>query len=332
MPTLNISAHFLAFSDADTGTNNPRFRNVDWAPGRTQLPVDAPLNREFDFSPAETKTVLNGQRSLTVDNTTVFALTLNPVKPGVYRLTATGGTVPGFRTSRSLALTGITVTATVNNNATMEFVAGTGTPFSAVVVGDQVWIADTTTGDGATSPFNTLNVGLWNVIAATGTKLTCVRPQGQSFQGVTETVTPTTNTQFIAFSSGTVQPDDFLEISAGFSTVTQKTYQLTAVTDSWVEFVSGESLPLESGISPGTTGLNVYDDAQNFIYVEADQEISIRINGSVEDNIRPRPQVPDELNSRSMFMVTATVWRLDIVNRNPTQPMTALVIAARMQS
>lgn len=332
MPTLNINAHLLAFSDADAGTSQPRFRNIDWAPGRTQLPISTPLNREFDFAPGETRTIFDGTRALGVDGTTEFDLSLNPVRAGVYRLTASAGTAPAFRTSRALALTGVAVTATVNNNATMEFVAGAGTPFAAVVAGDQVWIPDLTTGDAAGSPFNVLNVGLWNVIAATGTKLTCTRPMGQAFQGATEVVTPAADSEFIAFSSGPVRPGDYMEISAGFSPMSRKTFQLVAVTDSWVEFVSGESLPLETGIIPGAAGLGIYNDAQEFIYIETDQEAVVRLNGSVDNRLRAVPQRVNDLNSRSMLMLTGPVWRLDVVNRNVTAPMTVLVIAARMQA
>lgn len=335
MPTLNVNAHILAFSDADTGTSQPRFRNVDWAPGRTQLPINAPINREFDFGPAETKTIFNGERTLAVDGTTTFALTLNPVKAGVYRLTATAGTAPGFRTARAIDLTGELVTATVNNNATMEFTLDVGSieTFAGALVGDTVFIPDLTTGDSTQSLFNLLNVGFWTVLAVTARKLTCVRPQGDAFQGVSEgPITPAAGTAFQVFSAGPVQPGDALEISAGFSVVTQKTYQITAATATWVEFVSGQSLPLESGILPTAAGIKIYDDAQDFLYIETDQEASIRINGATGDLTRARPQRVNDLNSRSMFMLTGTTWRLDIVNLNPAAPMTALVIAARVQS
>lgn len=331
MPTLNINAHILAFSDADTGTSQPRFRNVDWAPSRTQLPVDDPMNRPFTLAPGETRNIFNGQRSLTIDGTTVMTLSLNPVKEGVYRLTWNEGTLPGFRTGRGLTLTGQAITASVNNNATMDF-SVTGSPnFTGVVVGDQVWIPDVTTGDTNPSPFNNLNVGLWNVIAASAQKITCVRPTGQAFQGISEIVTPMQNYQFSAFSAGPVQVGDFMRISAGFSPVTQRTYQLTAVTDTWVEFASGLNLPLEGSIEPTATGIAVYNDAQNFVYVETDQVASLVINGAAV-GIEPEPQQVNDLNSRSMFLVTQTVYRLDITNLSSTAPMVAMVIAARLQT
>lgn len=335
MPTLNVNAHILAFSDADTGTSQPRFRNVDWAPGRTQLPINAPINREFDFGPAETKTIFNGQRTLTIDGTTAFGLTLNPVKSGVYRLTATAGTAPGFRTARAIDLTGELVTAAVNNNATMEFTLDGASveTFAGAVVGDTVFIPDLTTGDASASPFNLLNTGFWTVLAVATRKLTCVRPQGTTFQGVSEgPITPAAGAEFQVFSAGPVQTGDALEISAGFSAVSQKTYQITAATATWIEFVSGQSLPLEAAIIPTAAGINIYNDAQDFLYIETDQEASIRINGAAGDLVRASPQRVNDLDSRSMFMLTGTTWRLDIVNLNPAASMTALVIAARMQA
>ncbi len=337
MPTLNLHANITAFGDEDTGTSNPKMKYADWTVDRTQIPIEEPVDREFKFGAAQVRTIFDGTRTLTVDGTTAFALTVNPVLAGVYRLTATAGTAPGFRTPRALAISGESLIVVVNNNATIEFtLSPTSTPtFAAAQVGDVVFIPDTTTGDGATSPFNVMNVGFWVVlaVAASGAganrKLICVRPAGEAFLGVAETVAVSANSQFQAFSSGEVQIGDFVEISAGFSTVSQKAYQVTAVTDSWIEFASGEPLPLEVDILPTAAGLNIYNDAQSFIYVETDQEASVRLNGSTQDYVRPLPRKPGAVMYRSVFMLTGVVWKLVIVNRAPAAGMNALVIAAR---
>lgn len=337
MPTLNIHAHLLAFSDPDAGTSQPRFRNVDWAPARSQLPVNTPINRELELAPGETRTVFDGQRVTAIDNTTEFDLTLNLAKPGVYRLSHSGGTAPAFRVSRALTLSGLVVTAAVNNNATMEFSldAASSSTFAGCVPGDTVFIPDLTTGD-TQSPFNVMNTGFWTVLAlgpngiGANRKLTCSRPLGQAFQGVSETVTLTADAEFRAFSSGPVQAGDSLEISAAFSPVTRRTYQVSAVTDDWLEFTSGQSLPLEAGVVPNG-GLRIYSDAQSVVYVETDQDATVRINGSAGDHVIAQPQRVNDLDSRSMFLLTGTVWRLDLVNRNVSEPMTALVIGAKVQ-
>ncbi len=337
MPTLNLHIYITAFGDDDTGTSQPKMKYADWTTDRTQIPIEEPVDREFKFDAAQTRTIFDGTRTLSIDGTTAFDLTVNPIKPGVYRLTNSAGTAPGFRVSRALTLNALSVDVTINNNATAEFtlIPASGSTFAAVQPGDTVFIPDTTTGD-APSPFNVSNVGFWTVLAVAASgmganrKLICSRAAGEDFVGIAETVTVTANSQFLAFSAGPVQSGDFMELTSGFSVVTQKSYQITTVTDSCVEFTSGESLPLESGILPTAVGLSIYNDAQSFIYVEVDQEASVRINGSTQDYIRPLPRRPGEIKYRAIFQLTGVVWKLVIVNRAPAAPMRALVIAARV--
>lgn len=338
MPTLNLHANITAFGDEDTGTSQPKMKYADWTTDRTQIPIEEPLNREFKFGPAQTRTIFDGQRTLSVDGTTSFDLTANAIKPGIYRLTHVGGTAPNFRAARTVELGGEDVEVIINNNATAEFTLDAlSTPtFADVEVGDTVFIPDTTTGDAA-SPFNVANTGFWVVltIAASGAganrKLICARPSGEDFVGVGETVSVATDSQFRVFSADPVQVGDFLELSAGFSAVSLKSYQITAVTDSWIEFTSGESLPLESSVEPGAAGISIYSDAQSIVYIETDQEASIRINGSTQDYIRPVPRKPADIKYRGQFLLTGVIWKLVIVNRAPAAPMRALVIAARTQ-
>src|SRR5690606_14922263 len=99
----------------------------------------------------------------------------------------------------------------------------------------------TLTGDAAlSSPFNVLNGGFWSVLARTSTVVTVVRPNGESFSGTSEAVALTSDAQLQAFSSSGVQVGDTLEISGGFSAVTQKAFEVSTVTPGWVEFVSTE--------------------------------------------------------------------------------------------
>ena len=87
----------------------------------------------------------------------------------------------------------------------------------------------------------------------------------------------TSDPQFQAFSSGPVQIGDSVVISAGFSAVTWGTYVLTAVNSGWIEFASTESLPLEAGIMPGTSGFTIYSQARRFIHLESDQLITVHV-------------------------------------------------------
>ena len=335
MPRLNIHSNILAFGDADTVTSNPRLRYVDWTTDYTQIPISSPENKEYTLAPGETRTIFSGVRALGIDNSTVFALTLNPTADGVYRLTSTGGTPPAFRTSRAVAISGETVTVVVNNNATITIaLAAASVPtFAAASVGDIVFVPNTTTGDSA-SPFNILNVGFWVILAigpsgiGANRKLTLKRLAGEAFQGASELVTISSNSQFVVFSSGAVRAGDNIVIGAGFSTVTQGIYIVQTVTDKWVEFTSGESLPLESAIQPTAAGINIYTAAKAFLRVEADQPVYIHLNGGTENTLSLKPRTPADPFGRGYLEMWGTVWQLEVVNRSSSSSAVVEIISA----
>lgn len=336
MARLNIHSNILAFGDADTVTSNPKLRHWDWTTDFTQIDVASPESKQFELAPAETQTLFSGLRTIGHDNSTGYSLTLSALTPGVYRLTyvPSESNAPAFRTTRNFGIGSDIVTVAINNNATATFTlsdASLGT-FAEVAVGDTVFIPDVTTGD-SQSPFNILNVGFWVVLGVTQSgggprKLTCRRKPGESFQGAAEVVTVTDSAQFRAFSSGPVQVGDYLELNAGFSPVTFGTYQITTVTDTWVEFASSEALPLEDYVTPGADGLHVYSSAMSFIRVEVDQPCFIRLNGSTGNEIQLNPRQNGDLEGRAYFEMWGTVWQLDVVNRSPFASVTVQLISA----
>lgn len=334
MPVINVYENILIHGDGEIATANPLRRYVDWGRRIEGVVVDKPESKQYEIDPGATSTIFSGSRSLTVDGTTAFNLTLNSVIPGVYRLTWAAGTSPGFRTDRSLTLNTEVVTVTVNNNATADFALSSGSPnnFASVQVGDVVYVPHTTTGDSA-SPFSVLNVGYWLVLAkgavsmVANKKLTMKRLPSQPFEAVAEAVTITANSQFQAFSASGVQIGDSMEISSGFSVVTQKTYVLSAVTPNFVEFTSAEPLPLESSILPTATGITIYYMAKRFLRVEVDQEAVIRLNGDTSSSMRLSPRTVSDLESMAHFEIWGSVWRLDIVNRSPGTMLVANVIS-----
>lgn len=328
MPRLNLFNHILAFGDTDSATNNPQMRYVDWRQSATGVSVEVPYSREYVIEPAGSITIFDGSRTLGIDGTTEFQLTL--IESGVYRLTTTGGTAPAFRTARTILTATDDIVVEVNNNATVSFTLDSdlGHTFSNAQVGDTIFIPDTTTGDSA-SPFNVLNVGFWKIIGKSSNNLTlyCVRRQGETFEAVSETVTVAANSEFTVFSSGPVQVGDSLQISLGFSQVTWGTYQISEVTSGWVEFTSGKALPLEEDIIPTAAGLKIYGDARNFVYLEVDQEATVTLNGSVDVPVSPR--LAGDETRRGMFMLWSTVWSLEVENKSPDASLTLTVITAR---
>lgn len=336
MSKLNISTNIVAFGDADSAVTQPQLKFFDWTTSVNGVSVEQPRSKEYMLDPGETRTIFSGTRTLALDNTSQFSIALNSAKPGVYRVSHVGGTAPVFRTARNLTLTGLLLTCTVNNNATMEFTLdpASGSTFAGVQVGDTVFIPHTTTGDAA-SVLNVLNVGFWTVLAigangiGANRKLTCRRPGSQAFVGVTESATLTSNAQFQAYSSGPVQIGDFLALSAGFSAVSQKTFQITEVTPTWVEFASAEPLPLEVGIVPTTAGFRIYSEAQTWIRVMVDQEAVVRKNGDPGDYNKMAPREPGEIDGMAHHDHWGPCWDLVVVNKSPTAPMRVIVLSAK---
>jgi hypothetical protein len=326
MSILNHSLAVAAYEDSSV-SNNPTQRSVDWRKSTGPITVTKPSTVQVVIPPASSVVVFSGTRSTSMDGTTVFASTLNPVLSSTYRLTRTSGTAPAFRTDRALTLSGATVTVAINNNATATFSSSVGGSFSSVSVGDNVFIPTAATGDSA-SPFNTSNGGLWVVLAQTATVLTMARSAGESFGGVAEVVVVTANSQFLAFTSSGVQVNDTLEIVAGFSVVAQKAFTVSRVTPSWVEFVSTEALPLESAITPGVGGLVFYTNAKTYVRVESDQEVAVRLNGDSGNTNRLSPRASGTKGSEGWMDKWGPTWSLELVNRSRSSSANVTVISA----
>lgn len=322
---LEVHSTILVYGDQEANSN-PQRRYVDWARHISGFAVENPLVREFVAAPGELLNIFSGTRATSIDGTTQFDLSLNPLYPGVYRLTYNGtGTAPSFRTLRSNTVNGNQIQFTVNNNATLKMQSLNPVSFTALV-GDILFIPGVSTGDSA-GPFNPNNEGFWTVIAVSGATLTLVRPVGTSFVGVNETVTPTTTTAWYIFSASGVQVDDSLEISGGFSLVTQKTYSVQTVTHQWVEFTSTEALPIESGVLPGATGATFYTDAKRFIRLESDQPARIKLNGDTGELYRIEPRVVGDPESVGHFEIWGPCWDLKVLNKSVYSPMKLTVIS-----
>lgn len=332
MPYLERHTSILIHGDASLNSN-PRKRYVDWLSQISGLEVTNPRSDKFELVPGETSTIFSGTRSLGIDNTTEFEITLTD--SSLYRITRTAGTQPAFRTNRNLTLNTEEVTVTLNNNAVATFALddlSLGT-FAAVSVGDWVFIPGPTTGD-STTVFNTLNEGFWVVLAkgsvnaVANKSLTLARLTGEDFEAVAETVTLTSNDQLIAFSASGVQRGDTVKISSGFSSITQQSFIITDVTPTWIEFISTSNLPLEEDILPTASGLVIYSDAKRFLRVEADQPCIVRLNGDTGNTNELEPRAPGDETQCGYLEKWGPVWSLVIVNKSTTSTLNVYVITA----
>lgn len=312
MPKMNLERKVVAFGDV-TSNSNPRLKYVDWHRSNAGLEVSNPDSKGYTLQAGETLAIFDGQRTLLTDGTTEFSLASSSVEDGRYRLTWSGGTNPVIRTDRAVAIDGIALTLVSNNNGTLTVTAGSGTPFSGTSTGDSVLVAGTSTGDSA-SPFNSLNEGFWVVLAKTSTVLTLVRPTGVTYEGASEVVTPTDDSQFIVYSATGVQKSDKVQISAGFVASARNTYSIVAVSPSWIEITSTSPLAAESGIIPGASGLKVFKSSKRFLQIEADQEVIVRLNGTAEDVSRISPILSGDPEQVGWFAIFGAVGSLSLVN------------------
>lgn len=324
--TLNLYSLTLAVGDP-TQSNNPQLRYADWKRTIQGIAVDAPSTKAYVIAPGVEQLIFDGTTALTVDNTTVFNLTLSALDPSLYRLAWVSGTKPGFRTDRNLALSGVQLTLTVQANDTLTMVAGAGTPFSAVQATDQIFIPGAMTGD-SPSPFNVLNQGWWNVLAVSGggSGVTLVRPGG-SFQGTTETITPSNNTSVLGFSAAGVQDGDGLQLLSGFQADALKSYVVVNVTALWVEVRSTAPVANETGVSPTAAGIASYSNAKRFLQIEADQDCVLRLNGDTSSILRLTPWLDGDPSQVAEFKKVGATWKLTITNKSAL-PLNATVISA----
>lgn len=327
--TLNIITKLIAFSD-QTINSNPKLRSVDWTRDISGLAVEDPKSEGHKIPVSGSKLVFDGLRSTTLDGTTAFSLALLPINPSLYRITHTGGTNPSFRASRSLTLNGIALTFTVNLNNTVALSVPSlaSSDFAAVQVGDQLFVPHTSTGD-SSNVLNILNAGFWTVLAKSDNQnLIITRDTSMgSFTGVSETATLTSNSQIRAFGSSGVQIGDSVAITSGFQTAAQKTFIVTAVSDSFIEFISSVALANQTSITPTASGMIFYTETKRFVYIEADQECTVRLNGDSSNVCRVSPAVPGDPYAPGIFFKTGAVFSLTVVNSS-SSTLNLLVITA----
>lgn len=89
MPILNDSDSLVIYDDP-VNTSNPQLRYVDWSRQVNNLVVQNPLNQQMVVPPGASKVIFNGSRSVSIDNTTTFSISLNPINSSIYRITWTG--------------------------------------------------------------------------------------------------------------------------------------------------------------------------------------------------------------------------------------------------
>lgn len=317
MSALTFILQVLGYDDL-APTSNPQSRPIDYKITEAGIPVENAQTESFSIDPGATFLVFSGLRETSIDDSTGFNLSLSlPLNNIVYRLTYVPGETqaPNFRTARELDLSTIPLTLTLQLNLTLKMEAQSGTPFTGVSVGDVLFIPGPKTGDGP-SPFNSLNQGFWQVISNGGSNVVLKRDPDTTFEGISEDVATSSADSVIAFSPDGVQVGDTVDLSAGFSPATLRAYDITAVTPTWVEFVSAGPLGEEQNITPGAAGIVFYTQRKRFIGIRTNQEIVVRYNGDTGSTNRVEPLLAGVQGMEGSDHKWGTVWSLAIVNRS----------------
>jgi hypothetical protein len=325
--TLKLSNNVLAYADT-TISSNPSKRYVDWS-RNTTVAVKNPKQESFLMAPGASLTVFDGTVTTSLGNATEFNLTISTLSSDRYRFKWSGvGPNPAFRTDRALTPNGHTFTWVVNINQTVSLTSSTAGEFSAVAVGDTLFVPGVSTGDTA-GPFNTLNEGFWTVIGKDGTStvLQLSRPDDVDFSAFSQVIVSTANTNLAAYTAAGVQVGNSVNISNGFSVPVLKTYVIDRVTPTWFEVISTAALPIAQTGVPTTTGMVFYNQAKVYLKIEADQQSVVRVNGDSTDNNWISPWSPADPTLVAEFSKTGPTWSLVVVNKT-TSSLNLFVISA----
>ena len=307
MSKMNLIVHINAYED-DTDTNSPTMNNVKWNRELNSIDIAEPESKSLKLNAGQSMTLFSGTVSTSDDNSTTFDLALKVGCTNVYRISHNSGTTPAYRQARLSGADATTVVTVTKNAKLITMTSSAGTAFdliaNGVVVGDEVRVG---------APFNTQNQGKFKILALTATSFTFEHEIGQAEGPITLGATFANAVDI--YSADGVQIGDKTDIVAGFSSVVFGTYEIVDVSHGYIEIYSNESLPSETAIGNVPEVMLIYRDAKQFLYIESDNKINIKLNGSVVTNEIQPFQVGTAKKS-GVFMTKASVKSCIIENKS----------------
>jgi hypothetical protein len=134
---LNLQVNSIAYEDLNA-SNNPLVRNFDLQYKVAGLPVQEAISESFLIPPSATVTVFDGTRTTAIASDTAFTSSKPDPNKNIYRFTYVSGTNPVFRNDRAIGIDNTSVFAiTVNGPiATLTNTGGTPIDTTSVQVGD----------------------------------------------------------------------------------------------------------------------------------------------------------------------------------------------------
>lgn len=311
MSLMNLLLSSLSYED-QSATDNPSQRSFDYTRKLSAIVTDNPESDSGVVPPMGSRQLFSGVVPTLLSGSSVLSLSLLSAQDSIYRLEVTSGPA-GFRTARSVSGVTTAVVA-INNNALATFTFA-GATLTAVQPGDVMRIRGAKLYDTAPYAFSPLNAGLWNVLSVVGDTVTVARPVGELFSGANESVSvATADVSF--YSADGVQPGQAFELSGVVSPASRGTYSVRDATPNYIDFVSGQPLPEETGLTYVTGALTIYSNAKRWIYLEVDQDSSLRLNGDTTDQNRVQPIVAGDPALVGFFMKWGLVSSATLVNKS----------------
>lgn len=316
---LNLFIRFAVFSDSSP-TLHPRLQDEDWDRQFEGITTGNSFSRRVDVPPAQSISVATTARSLSQDATTQYTVTRPDPDQNTFRFRWTGGTNPVLKTARTPghdATTQFTVTKT---GSVIRFTATGGTipnfSTAGVIVGDQLNIESTT--PTVTSPFNTLNQGVFTVVAVSTTFVEVLSIDGNGVAEGPITLGSRSDSlpALAVYSSAGVQVKDEALIQAvPFHIVNRGAFQVSKVTSTYFDVTNGTPGLAEGPITIGAIdGIVFYPSIWKWLYIETDQKVSVRINGDTSDRIQIEPVVAGSRDKVGVYLQRGQVYSVSLAN------------------
>lgn len=308
---LNLINQILCYSDPGV-TDNPHERAFDHRRRYESISVKNPSGDSRKLAPGESFSVFQNAVATGLSGASVVQIALVNSEKSVYRLSSSGSDI--FRTSR--APTGLAACAVTINNQSVAVFDFTGATLTGVLVGDIMRIKGANVYDAGPYLFNPINSGIWKVIGISGTKISAVREVGKAFEAVAESVAGPVASDVQFYADDKVRPGMQFQVSGTFSQVTQRVFEVQNSTPDSIDFVSTAAIPEETGLTYVSGSVVFYTGIKRMIYVEADQECSIRFNGQTDDNNLITPIQGGDQVLRGSFMKWGDTYSCTVVNRS----------------
>jgi len=304
MSKLNLLVHLNAYED-ENPTNNPSRNNFKWNRDSQGIDIDEPCSKSIVLEAGQSQSLFAGQVTTSDDATTTWDIALKSGTTNTYRISRNAGTLPGFRTLRAIGSDATTEVTVTKNAKLLTFTATGGTLYdldaASVEVGDIVRIG---------AAFNVANQGKYTILAKTTNSFTVENNTGLAEGPIL--LDASFEDELKIHSQDGVQVGDRVDITAGFSVVSQNTYEITDVADDYIEFFSLDSLPAETEVANSPAALFIYRNAKNFIYIESDQKLQITLDTT--ETITIEPLTAGTSKKPGVFMSSAIIRSAEIKN------------------